>query len=212
MTAKLQIYKDSLELVKILYRAMPEMPRKDRFQIGTDIMGRSYELLDYIVHESKEKILEAIPLIREKLKNIGVTLHPKKFYIQHYSKGVEFVGSVVKPGRTYVHNRTVHNAFNAIRKFNDVTPDVDTMEQFMSVANSYLGFMKNRSTFHIRKKLIQSVSDYWWEYFTVSDDFTKVILKKQYKRIEIAKNKLKTKRRRKKYVSRGNQPKMAKNS
>jgi len=166
----------------------------------------------YIVHESKEKILEAIPLIREKLKSIGVTLHPKKFYIQHYSKGVEFVGSVIKPGRTYVHNRTVHNAFNAIGKFNDVTPDVDTMEQFMSVANSYLGFMKNRSTFHIRKKLIQSVSDYWWEYFTVSDDFTKVILKKQYKRIEITKNKLKTKRRREKYVSRGNQSKMAKNS
>lgn len=166
----------------------------------------------YIVHESKEKILEAIPLIREKLKSIGVTLHPKKFYIQHYSKGVEFVGSVIKPGRTYVHNRTIHNAFNAIGKFNDVTPNVDTMEQFMSVVNSYLGFMKNRSTFHIRKKLIQSVSDYWWEYFTVSDDFTKVILKKQYKRIEIAKNKLKTKRRREKYVSRGNQSKMAKNS
>lgn len=29
MTAKLQIYKDSLELVKILYRAMPEMPQSE---------------------------------------------------------------------------------------------------------------------------------------------------------------------------------------
>ncbi len=166
----------------------------------------------YIVQERKEKILEAIPLIREKLKSIGVTLHPKKFYVQHYSKGVEFVGSVIKPGRTYVHNRTVHNAFNAIRKFNHVTPNVDTMEQFMSVVNSYLGFMKNRSTFHIRKKLLQSVSDYWWEYFNVSDNYTKVILKKQYKRIEMAKHKLKTKRRRRKNVSKRNQRKMAKNS
>jgi len=88
MTAKLQIYKDSLELVKILYRAMPEMPRKDRFQIGTDIMGRSYELLDYIVLANQTRVKTE------------------------------------------------------------------------------------------RKKLLQSVSDYWWEYFNVSDNYTKVILKK----------------------------------
>ncbi len=56
MTAKLQIYKDSLELVKILYRAMPEMPRKDRFQIGADVMERSYELLDYIVLANRTRV------------------------------------------------------------------------------------------------------------------------------------------------------------
>ncbi len=49
MTTKLQIYKDSLELVKILYSSMPEMPRKDRFQIGADVMNRAYELLDFII-------------------------------------------------------------------------------------------------------------------------------------------------------------------
>lgn len=144
-----------------------------------------------IVHENKESILKAVPLIRAKLKEVGITLHPSKFYIQHYSKGVEFVGSVVKPGRIYVHNRTVHNAFLAVERFNKTAPTPDTLENFRSTMNSYLGFMKNRATYNIRKNLIEAVSENWKNYIDIPDDFTKVVIKQEHLKKNIIYNKLK---------------------
>ena len=32
---------------------------------------------------------------------------PRKMYLQHYSKGIPYIGGMVKPGRTYISNRTV---------------------------------------------------------------------------------------------------------
>ena len=40
-----------------------------------------------------------MPKIRELLAKLGLRLNEKKFYLQHYSKGVEFTGSIVKPIR-----------------------------------------------------------------------------------------------------------------
>lgn len=143
-----------------------------------------------IVHESKEELLKAVPLIREKLNEVGVTLHPDKFYIQHYSKGVEFVGSVIKPHRIYVHNRTIHNAFVAVNRFNRIFPTPDTLEEFRAVVNSYLGFMKNRATYNIRKRLISEINDEWKRYIDISDNLTKVVIKGEYLKRNIIKQRL----------------------
>lgn len=60
----------------------------------------------YILDADKQKILAAVPKIRELLGKYGLTLHPHKFYIQHYTKGVEFTGNVVKSsGYTFVTAR-----------------------------------------------------------------------------------------------------------
>ena len=45
--------------------------------------------------------------VREWLAANGLTLHPRKMYLQHYGKGIPYIGGVVKPGRTYISNRTV---------------------------------------------------------------------------------------------------------
>lgn len=158
----------------------------------------------YVVDADKEKILNAIPFIREKLKEIGITLHPDKFYLQNYSKGVEFVGSVIKPHRIYLHNRSVHNAFEAVKKMNKIIPDIENMERFRATVNSYLGMMGNRSTFNIRRRLIRSVDPGWWKYFAIAPGAKKVILKKKYTRKEIDKNKLLNEKR---HVSKRNQQK-----
>jgi len=143
-----------------------------------------------IVHESKDDLLRAVPLIREKLKEAGVTLHPNKFYIQHYKKGVEFVGSIVKPHRIYVHNRTIHNAFVAVEKLNRITPTPVALEDFRAVINSYLGFMKNRATYNIRKRLIETINGTWMKYIDIPDDLSKVVIKKDYLRQNIIKQNL----------------------
>ena len=72
----------------------------------------------YIVDKDKDKLLAAIPKIRELLASLGLTLNPKKFYLQHYSKGVEFTGSVLKMRRVYVCKRTVYNFEQAVDRFN----------------------------------------------------------------------------------------------
>lgn len=142
----------------------------------------------YIVHNDKYAILESIPLIREKLKEVGLTLHPRKFYIQHYSKGVELVGSVIKPGRAYVHNRTVYNAMQAIRKFNQIGNPEPHVEEFAAVLNSYLGFMKHVESYNMRKKIVQEIASPWWKYIYASAHYYKIAVKKEYRKGNVAKN------------------------
>lgn len=143
-----------------------------------------------IVSESKERIISSIPKIRAKLEEIGVTLHPNKFYLQHYRKGVEFVGAVIKPHRIYVHNRTVYNAQMAVDRFNKMAPTVDNLEKLRASLNSYLGFMKNFATFNIRKRLCDRLNEKWMEYITIPDDYSKIVIKKEFTKHEIIKNQL----------------------
>lgn len=54
----------------------------------------------------KGKILR-IRVIYE--SNLGLKLYPKKIYLQHYSKGVKYLGVVIQPHRIYIANRTKGN-------------------------------------------------------------------------------------------------------
>lgn len=114
----------------------------------------------FIVSESKEKLLNSIDSLKYYLRDIQVILHPKKLYLQHYTKGVKFIGHVVKPGRIYIGNRTKGNFYEKIVKecniFYQETFLLKDLEHFTSSMNSYLGFMKNYASFNIRKKLLSS--------------------------------------------------------
>jgi len=144
----------------------------------------------YIIDTDKQKILRCIPLMRAKLEEVGITLHPKKFYLQHYSKGVEFVGSVIKPGRIYVHNRTVNNAIQAVRRFNCVGNPQHHVEEFVTVLNSYLGFMKHTDSYNIRKRIVGEIGAIWWKYIYVSAHYHKAVVKKEFRANNIARNML----------------------
>lgn len=183
----------------------------DHYVIGFGVRYGRYVDDFYIVDTDKNKIISLIQPFREHLAAIGITLHPDKFYIQECGKGVEFVGKVIKPGRIYVHNRTVNNAFRAIQELNKREPNASSVERFRCVVNSYLGHMGNFATFNIRKRLVGEIDEEWWKYFTVSNDLKKVVLKKQFSRIEITKRKITNNRRRRKYVSRRNKQEMAAN-
>ena len=49
-----------------------------------------------LVARRKETLLRLMPMIRETLASLGLRLNEKKFYFQHYSKGVRFVGAIIK--------------------------------------------------------------------------------------------------------------------
>lgn len=144
----------------------------------------------YVVDKDKQKILKSIPLMRAKLAEIGITLHPNKFYLQYYTRGIELVGSVVKPNRVYVHNRTVNNAFQSVKKYNKIINIEERAEAFATTLNSYLGLMKQYNSYAIRRNLLNAVDPKWWKALYIGNHFDKVVVKKQYRSREIAKNKI----------------------
>jgi hypothetical protein len=99
-----------------------------------------------IVHEDKEYLKKLIPKLSEFLfSSLELTIHPKKIYLQHYSKGVKFIGGVIKPHRVYIANRTKGNLYASIDKHNQIARDHKPTKQekdaFMSSMNSYLGII-----------------------------------------------------------------------
>jgi len=63
-----------------------------------------------LIHNDQDYLKSLIKVIREYLKKeLKLVLHPKKVYLQHYSKGVKYLGAVIKPHRIYIANRTTGN-------------------------------------------------------------------------------------------------------
>lgn len=112
----------------------------------------------YIIDKDKKRLLESIDKIKNKLMEREVTLHPKKFYLQHYKMGVSFIGHYIKPNRIYIGNRTKGNFYMFLKKshkiFEQDNIERRDLDKFVSGANSYLGFMKNYKTYNIRKKML----------------------------------------------------------
>ncbi len=96
------------------------------------------------VHQSKDYLKSIIPKVREYLKEEDyLELHPRKTYLQHFSKGVCFLGAVIKPYRKYLSKRVKGNIFEYLESGGG---DRNTL-------NSYLGLMGHFSTFNMKKKL-----------------------------------------------------------
>lgn len=138
----------------------------------------------YFVDKSRERLRSFIPLIKNKLKEIGLTLHPNKIYLQHYTKGVKYIGAVLKADRSYISNRTVGNLFSAIHRFNLLADKEGYIENnanhFVAIMNSYLGLCKQFMSYNIRRKAVKRIDSRWWKVFYVSGHFEKLVLNRKY--------------------------------
>lgn len=112
-----------------------------------------------LVHPDVDYLKSLIPVLSNfLLSTCKLTLHPDKIYLQHFSKGVKYLGAVIKPHRIYIANRTKGNFYAAIEKQNPIArehkPTNEEKEQFLSSINSYLGIMKHYKTYNIRKQIL----------------------------------------------------------
>jgi len=130
-----------------------------------------------LLHRDKDYLISLVPVIRDYLKNyLKLELHPNKIYLQHFSKGVKYLGVIIKPYRKYISNRTKGNFYNKIKEYNNLidmrTPDPDTLKQFQACMNSYLGMLKHFSTYNLRKKMLShNISSKCWKYTYLSGRF-----------------------------------------
>jgi len=161
---------------------MDEFDHFVKKDLGIKYYGRYVD--DFIlVHEDKEYLKCLIAQIRDFLKQkLHLTLHPKKIYLQSYKKGVKFLGTVIKPHRIYIGNRTKGNFYNTIEKHNKIVragkPTKKEKEQFISCMNSYLGIMKHYKTYQLRKLILfKYLSGWWLNYVYLSGGLSKFVLK-----------------------------------
>ncbi len=138
-----------------------------------------------LIHNDKNYLLSLVERIKLFLKkNLGLVLHPKKIYIQHFSKGVKFLGAYLKPYVKYVDKRTKGNFYNLIYKINEefieMKDDEKYLQSLRSSINSYLGTMIHFSSFKLRQKILSSLNPLFFNYFMMDKCLSKVLLKTYY--------------------------------
>ena len=118
-----------------------------------------------LIDRSKERLLEARDKICAFLqRQLKLNLHPQKFYLQHYKKGVRFIGAVIKPNRVYIGNRTKGNLYRKIYQqlpvlAQSVEHVLEGIVKFASSINSYIGFMRHYDTYRLRSKILKLLDD-----------------------------------------------------
>ncbi len=106
-----------------------------------------------IVHRDKAEILAFIPRLRAFLKEtLGVTLHPRKSYLQHYAKGVSFVGGIVKPHRVYPSKRAVRRC---LAKMTWLCHHAHPVDLVRASVNSYLGLLRPFASYKVRRRVME---------------------------------------------------------
>ncbi len=155
--------------------------------LGIRYYGRYVD--DFVlIHPGKEYLKGLLPAISDYLlAELKLELHPDKVYLQHYERGVKFLGTVIKPHRIYIANRTKGNFHAAIERQNqavvDHPPAKKEQDAFLSSMNSYLGIMKHYNSYGLRRHMIlKGLSGRWWNY-VYQRNYAKFILKRGKTRI-----------------------------
>ncbi|MBR1525083.1 MAG: hypothetical protein IJ640_00285 [Prevotella sp.] len=143
----------------------------------------------YIISEGKDKLLEILPKIQEYLSNIGVTLHPKKIYLQEVHRGIQFLGQNIKPYGTLIARRSVGNLYAKLYNFNryivwhetnETELDRKDIEYMISSINSYYGYLRQAKSYKLRKKIAHSeLMQPLLTFGHFDKDYNKLIINKQ---------------------------------
>lgn len=134
------------------------------------------------VSKDKEKLLSTIPMLRTELGKLGLRLNEKKFYLQHYSKGVQFTGAVIKPDRIYVANHTINSFAFAVERLGKAAEMgmIDNIKKNIASINSYLGIMAHYNEYATKRRIMSELPPKFYEYCYVDGHFDVVKLKYKY--------------------------------
>ena len=121
-----------------------------------------------IVSHDKEWLLSLVPKIREFLKKeLGLDLHMGKLMISEVHKGIEFLGSFIKPYRVYVSRKTLERM-----KVKIACLDYSKPQKILRSVNSYLGIFQHTASYRIRHKLF--MKEEFLRIGVYDDDMTKI--------------------------------------
>jgi hypothetical protein len=155
-------------------------------KIGVKYYGRYVDDMVF-VHTDKEFLKVTISKIRDYLKiELGLTLHPKKIYLQYFLKGVNFLGVFIKPYRIYIGRKTKYNFYKKIEMWDKIAVEKQGLiekveiERFIACTNSYLGIMRHYQTYQLRINIIiKKLSSLWQSHIYLNADISKVSLRQK---------------------------------
>ena len=118
---------------------------------------------------------------------LNLEMHKDKVYIQDVTKGVYFVGAVIKMERIYLANRTVGGIIDVLKDLQGFLvrikdfriADAYQLEHYLASINSYFGFMARKNTYGIKRKIIKECP-LFFKFFYVKGRFESVRLKKEF--------------------------------
>lgn len=130
---------------------------------------------------------------------LHITLHPDKIYLQHYTKGTKMIGTVVKPNRVYISNRTRGHFISAMMSYNAQATThakrIALLEKLRASINSYLGLMCHYNSYKVRRKICEKyILPTWGKYLYFEEGFSKCIIKKEYDKIHVVRKRLKNRK------------------
>ena len=121
----------------------------------------------------------------------GLRLHPRKVYIQHASKGINFLAYRIKNGRITPSKRIVHSIHWYIERttaFYKGRPKLlaRNAETVMQVVNSYFGLLKWCSAYRIRRRMQNRLmlTGAFREVFEITD--MKITIRKKFTKHSMA--------------------------
>ena len=96
-------------------------------------------------------------------EELGLTLHPKKIYLQPAKIGVPFLGAYIKPNYIMAGKRVLKNFTQKAGVYEKLAqnhkPSKEELNQIQASINSYLGIMRHYKSWRFRVKVLK-------EYFT----------------------------------------------
>ena len=102
-----------------------------------------------MIDPDREWLLKQVPTVREFLADeLGLELHMGKLHIQEIHKGVEFLGTFVKPYRDYVSNKTLQRIKSKMQEI-----DLSNAEKANRTIGSYLGILSHTASYNLRHEL-----------------------------------------------------------
>ena len=110
---------------------------------------------DFLVISKDKKLL--LNILQESrgylLKELGLTLHPRKVSLQRAASGVRFTGALIRPGRMLPNIRTIEHLYDVIDRFGmESDPKREVLQRYVSRINSLMGVLVHYDTYNIRRK------------------------------------------------------------
>lgn len=109
--------------------------------------------------------------------------------MQHYAKGVEFTGAIVKPYRTYCCNRVMTNFIASVRRLNKASSQ-DQVNRLVCSVNSYLGLLRHSNEYGNRRKVLGMIEPNVYKWIYIKGSHEVVVVKNRYKKRYITLNRI----------------------
>ena len=114
----------------------------------------------FIVGTDRKRLSQLIPQLRGFLeKELELTLHPDKVFLQQVYKGSAFLGIFVKPHRRYLLRKIKSRISERMAKMNrhlsDRKVDRNRLLYISCVANSYMGYMRHMACHRFKHLLVE---------------------------------------------------------